>query len=329
MVVLVSGCVQRRLTGPEVVALAQKALRDERSLHYTLDIELDTDLIKDQLIVEVWEVPPDRLELRVLDASAMQLTGLAFVTDGAQSISYLPQAREAVIGPAELVKMPSVLANLVSLRRDWVLAIEASDAHVVAREREQGLVLYRIEAALGPGGAAQFWFDARDWLARQIVYQDEHLGTGTIHIRDLQTSDRAAEIDLALELPADVPTRSVTGKESRVYSYGQAQRGAGFRLRVPQVLPSETRFAWAYQLEQSVTFVYEGAYPFRLVQGPDVGFDWTAGRVPILVRGRQGILFEQDGKDSLTLIWREDDLKFTISGSLNEQEIRRIAESLE
>jgi hypothetical protein len=327
--ILVGGCVQRRLTGPEVVALAQKALREERSSHYVLDIELDTDLIKDQLVIEVWEVPPDRLELRVLDASTIQLTGLAFVTDGMQSISYLPQAREAVIGPADLVKMPAVLASLVSLRRDWVLAIDPSDAHVVARERQRGLVLYRVEAALGPGGTAQLWFDARDWLARQIVYQDEHLGTGTIHIRDLQTSDRAAEIDLTLDLPVDVPTRSVTGEESRIYGYEQAQRAASFRLRVPQVLPLETHFAWAYQSEQSMAFVYEGSSRFQLVQGPAVGFDLMAGGVPILVRGHQGLLFEQDGEDALTLTWREDDLKFTISGALNEQEIRRIAESLD
>jgi len=324
-----AGCVSRRLTGPEVVSLAQQVLHQERASHYTLDIELSTDLIRDQLVVEVWEAPPDHLELRVLDASTMQLAGLAFATDGVRSVSYLPHTNEAVVGPAELVKMPSVLASLVSSRRDWVLAIEAAKARVVGRERRQGLLLYRIEAALGTSGSAQFWFDSQDWLVRQIVYQDEHLGTGTIYVRDLTSSDRATEIDLELPLPAGVPTRTVAPEQSRTYSYEEAQRGVGYRLRIPTALPPETHLAWAFQSEQSVTFVYEGREPFRITQQPDMGFELLVEGTLVPVRGYQGTLVKQEMDGVLTLVWREDGLRFSISGSLGENEVMRIAESLQ
>lgn len=203
------GCLHRRLDGAEVVSLAQRALSQPKAAHLVLQIEIDTDLIKDSLVVEVWEKPPQQMRVQVLSADTPQFRQLAFAIDGATSTLYVPHADKVMVGPRDLVRMPAVLEEAIRARREWILATDAQAARVLARERLGGLVVYKIEAQRGQTGWAHFWVDVRDWFVRKIAYQDEYLGSGTIVVEQLEYNADLAD-QFAFEPPAGVPVIEVT-----------------------------------------------------------------------------------------------------------------------
>lgn len=197
------------MTGEQVIALAQQSLRQEKGLHAFLEIELDTDLIKDALLVELWEEPPERLKLVVLESGNPQLRELAFTTDGSQSKSYLPHANTVTEGPATSVKLPSVLETPVEARRAWILEADAETSRVIGVERDSGLVLYHVQATVGTIEAVEFWIDAHNWLVWRVVYDDTYLGKGTIALRDVQLVDDVPESSFELDVPSGVPVTRV------------------------------------------------------------------------------------------------------------------------
>jgi outer membrane lipoprotein-sorting protein len=326
---IVVGCLSHRMTGVEVVNLAQQALSETTAFHLVLDIEINTDLIKDSLSVEVWERPPSLFKLQVLSALNPQLHHLAFTTDGVQSESYNPHANEVTVGPVDLVKMPSVLDSLVRARREWIQAADAREARVIARERQEGLVVYKIEIPRGRSGSAQFWIDARDWLVRQVTYEDDYLGSGTIHVRQIQRLDDLADAEFRLQIPDGVPRTEITMEDERALTFEEAQMAVSFPLRRPAFLPPDTQFLVAYQIEQNIAMVFEGAHSFTLVQGPNIGSVPTSEATVISLSAQQAMLVRDDKSGGLLLTWREDDLQFSIAGLLDQEELVRIAESLQ
>ena len=207
--VLVTACLRQRMTGGQVIRQAQQLLQLEGGYHAVLDIEVDTDLIKDALSVELWEEPPDRLRLVVLESGNPQLRELAFTTDGTQSKSYLPHANTLTVGPAASVRLPSVLQTPVQARREWILGADADTARVIGVERDAGLVLYHVQTAVGEQEAVQFWIDARDWLVRRVTYADTYLGSGTVVVREVQLMDDVPETRFELDVPDGVPVTEV------------------------------------------------------------------------------------------------------------------------
>jgi outer membrane lipoprotein-sorting protein len=207
--ILLVSCLRERMTGEQVITLAQQSLQQEKGLHAFLEIEVDTDLIKDALSVELWEAPPERLKLVVLESGNPQLRELAFTTDGSQSRSYLPYANTVTEGPATSVKLPSVLQTPVEARREWILNADAETSRVIGVERDAGLVLYHVQATVETLEAVQFWIDARDWLVRRVVYEDAYLGNGTIALREVQLMDNVPESSFELDVPSEVPVTEV------------------------------------------------------------------------------------------------------------------------
>ncbi len=335
-VLLAGGCLTHRLSAVEVARRAQGALREASACHYTLDIELNTDLLKDSLTVEVWARYPDHYKVKVHSADSPQLRGLAFTTDGVQSKLYTPNTNEVVIGPAESVRLPSVIDSLIHAPREWLLNANPEQARLLAREREDGLVVYKVELPLGTGGRARYWIDVRHWLVRRVIYQDEYLGTGVIRVQDITCygdtpppGGTLSDEQFELEIPEGVPITELKLKEHRPLTLEEAQMAVSFPLRTPTYLPPNTRFAAAYQLDKNMALFYDGQHAFTLVQGPHIGPVPQEGTETLHLRGRQATLVQDEEHNGLLLTWREGDLQFSLAGSLEREEAIRIAESLQ
>ncbi len=297
--------------------------------HTILNIDIDTEMIKDSLTVELWEKQGTHLKIRVLDASTAQLRGIAFATDGRSSVSYTPHTNTAIVGPADIVHMPQVIENPVLARRQWLQSADLAKTQLLARVREQGLVVYKVEIPLGQEGRAQYTIDARQWWIRQVEYNDQHLGAGVVR---LDTQQCFADLDDALftlDIPDGATLDEVEIKENRPLTIQEAQTRVGFRLREPRYLPPDTQFFAAYQLDKNMALIYTGAYAFTLVQGPKIGAVPQQDVTLIPLRGRQATLVQQPDYGGIVVTWSEDDLQFSIAGSLNLNEILQIAESLE
>jgi hypothetical protein len=323
------GCLEHRLTAAEVVRHTQASLDEMSACRSILDLDIDTDLLKDSISLEVWEQRPAALKVQVLSAVNPQLQGMAFTTDGQQSTSYSSHANQALIGPANRVKMPLVLERLLEVRTDWIQMADPEEAAIAAKEREGGLVMYKVRIPLSAAGYAQYAVDARQWWVRQIVYEDEYLGKGQIDVREVECFSELAAIQFALDIPSGVPITKVSMEDSRPLTMEEAQMAVPFPLRTPLYLPAGTRFTVAYQLDKNVALVYAGERSFTLVQGPGIGQVPQEQATPVPLRGQQAMAISDAEREGWVLTWREDGLQFSISGSLEQQEIIRIAESLE
>lgn len=324
-----SGCLGYRLTPGEVVQLAQGALESAPVCRSLLELEIDTDLLKDSVTLQLWEERPLHFKIEVLAAVNPQLEGLAYTTDGLQSTSYLPHENQVLVGPADQVKLPLVIERVLRSRLAWLQGADPQNARLVAREREGGLVLYRIEIPLAEGGYAEYSIDARQWWVRKVDYQDSSLGQGRIEVREIECYEQTPGGTFELDLPEGVPVQQVEIVRSQSLTIKQAQIQVSFPLRTPAYLPEGTEFAVAYQLDRNVALVYTGEHSFTLVQGPGIGQVPQEGATTIALRGRQATLIPDPEHAGVVLTWREDDLQFSISGSLEPSEIIRLAESLE
>jgi outer membrane lipoprotein-sorting protein len=239
---LVGGCLNERLLADEVVRRAQKALDRVKDCHMVLDIEMDTDLVKDSISVEVW-ASSNRLKVQVLSALNPQLQDLAFSTDGERSMSYSPHANQVLVGPADVVRLPSIVEQLIAARKEWIREVKPEEARIIARERRGGLVVYRIEAPLGETGVAQYAIDAKQWWVRQIVYQDDYMGRGTITMREIECMAHIPPEQFDLDIADGVPVRQVTLEGSRRPALQDTRSVVGFALRAPACVPAGAEFS--------------------------------------------------------------------------------------
>lgn len=330
VVLLAVGCVSHRLSGAEVIHLAQQALAAHRAWHLILDIEIDTDMIKDSLSVEVWEEQPSQVKLVVLDAQNAQLRQLAFASDGTESLSFSPHRSEVTVGPVDLVKMPSVLASLIEAYSDWILRADAYQARVVAIERQEGLVLYNVTLPLSQGNAS-YWIDARDWLVRKITYEDDYLGRGAITVRSIERADDWPDSTFDLAIPDGVPITEVSVKEDDPLTLQEAQAAADFSLRVPTYPPVRDfpESVVAYQIGEKIVVLYTGQPAFTLLQGREIEPAPAGEGTEVSVADQGAMLFQDEQGGGRLLLWQEGDIQYSLAGNLASEELIRIAESLE
>jgi hypothetical protein len=312
-----------------VVQLAQGALTEAPVCRSLLELEIDTDLIKDSVTLRLWEAQPSRIKVEVLSAVNPQLDGLAFTTDGQESMSYLPQANRVQVGAADLVRLPLVLETALRQRIAWLRDADPQNARLIAQDREGGLVVYRIELPLAHEGYVRYTIDARQWWVRQVEYRDAYLRQGQIRVREIECSGTASEGVFELDLPPGVSVEEARVEKSQPLTIKAAQMEVPFPLRTPTYLPTGTRFAAAYKLDRNVALVYTGERPFTLVQGPGIGQVPQGGANKITLRGQPALLIPDPDHDGMVLTWQEDDLQFSISGALEQSEIIQLAGSLE
>ena len=324
-----NGCLGHRLKAADVVRQAQASLDEARACRSILYLDMDTDLLKDSVSLEVWEQEPASLRVRVLSAANPQLQGMAFTTDGTQSTSYSPHTHQVLVGPAERVKLPLVLERLLEARTDWIRQADPEEATLVAKERKDGLVMYEIRIPLSAAGYVQYTVDARQWWIRQIRYEDEYLGRGQIQVREMSCFPELGAAQFALDIPSDVPITEVSMQDSRPLTMEEAQRTVPFPLRTPVYLPAGAQFVAAYRLDENVALVYTGEQSFTLVQGPSIGRVPQEQATPVPLRGQQAMVISDPEGIGWVLTWREGGLQFSVAGTLEQQEIIRIAESLE
>ena len=324
-----SGCLGHRMSAVEVVQHVQASLQEAQACHSILSLDIDTDLLKESVLLEVWEQGTESLKVSVLSAVNPQLRGMAFTTDGKQSMSYSPHANQVLVGPADRVKLPVVLARLVESRTDWIRQADPEDAAIVAKKREEGLVLYEVQIPLSASGFAVYSVDARQWRIWQIVYEDDYLGKGQIDVREMACVPEFADAQFLLDLPSGVPITEVSMADSRPLTIEEAQMAVPFPLQLPVYLPEGTRFEAAYQRDENVAMMYAGERSFTLVQGPDIGQVPQEQATVVPLRGQPAMLSPDPEREGWMLTWRKDGLQFSVAGSLGQDEIFRIAESLE
>jgi hypothetical protein len=323
------GCLGRRLTAAEVVRRMQASLDERGACHSILDLDIDTDLLKESVSLEVWEQGPRSRKVRVLSAVNPQLQGMAFATDGDQSMLYFPHVDQFLVGPVNRVRMPLVLEVPVEGGAEWLRLAGPETATIVAKERADGLVMYEVQVPLSAGGYARYSVDARQWWVREIEYEDAYVGWGQLRVREVSCHLDMAPSQFALDVPSDVSITEVSTDDNRLLTIEEAQMSVPFPLREPGYLPEGTEFREAYPLGGSIAMEYVGEKPFTLIQGPGISYVPREQATLVALRGQQATAIRDREHGGWELSWREDGLQFSVAGTLEQKEIIRIAESLQ
>ena len=82
-------------------------------------------------------------------------------------------------------------------------------------------------------------------------------------------------------------------EDERPLTLDEAQMAVGFPLRHPTYKPPETTFVVAFQIDQNIAMVFEGAHSFTLVQGPNIGSVPTSEATMISLSGQQAVLVQE------------------------------------
>ncbi|MBN1936444.1 MAG: hypothetical protein JW934_17405 [Anaerolineae bacterium] len=318
------------MSAAEVTQNAQQALGKMQVCHAVLNVELNTEMFQESLSIELWERYPEWLRFDLRSASSPQLAGIAFTTDGETSILYSPHSNVATVGPADAVHMPQVIETIVDARRSWLREADPSQAELFAKVRENGLMVYKIDLTLRQHGSARYTIDAHHWWVRQIEYEEEYAGKGVIRLESMDCFDKLDDALFNIDIPEGATLEEAKIEDNSPLSLDEAQKKVSFKLRIPDasVLPEGTRFLVAYQLDKNMALVYTGPHSFTLVQGPNIGRVPEENATPVALSRARGVLIDDPEHNGLLLTWREDNLQFSIAGSLDRATIEMIANSL-
>jgi outer membrane lipoprotein-sorting protein len=327
-------------TSEEIVAKLREVEASTDAAHAELEINIDAQGRSEYLKIEVWEKKPNKFRAEVLDASDAEVSGGLTVADGDQVWIYQPSKNEVLVGevgPDE----PSSPRDAIRFVDEIVQrALDTSQIELAGEEDVAGKATYKLvltptqdeEAILPPGSTATLWVDQESWVVLQAHLQGEILGEGrmTVLSFELNPEDLADSL-FQFEIPEGAQVVDIEDKRPTPVTLDEARSQAGFALLAPGYVPAGVTLIDVLTMDEAVILHYDHSdTSFTIIQG----WSHTDGEVPlgqkseVAVRGGTADLIT-DGLGNSFLIWTENDVTIAIAGHISQEEVLKVAESLQ
>ncbi len=329
----VAGCRLDQPVTPDEIARQIREIQIEADdLHASLELTLNTDVLQDRLLIEMWEKKTDKLRVEILEANNADWRGMTLVINGQQAWLYNPQRQQVTVGNRDQVKLP-MIQDVIYAMQDLLRTTEADRLQLLGIVKVNDSEAYKLAYAIPDDGQATVWIDREQWLPLRVEYEDPVLGQGTIIFHSYETNQGLAEGLFQFQPPPGVNVISIEGPAGpQAITLDQAKSAAPFPLLVPSYIPPETNLTQIFEVGRSFAFYYEGQHPFTLVQGQSEATAHlpTSGSVQyITLRGTQATFVANAGQGGTFLGWEENGVHISIAGALSQEEAIKIAESLE
>lgn len=321
---LVTGC---SMTGERLVERTAKQVDRLQSYYAELDAVVFSLEGEQQYRVKQWLQKPDRWRVEVETNTGQQI----FVCDGEQVWIYQPGIEEyfrldahtarEIAPPFLLTGFLEQLTQAMSPNFEGVQKIENRHYYVASFETSSQWETVRL------------WLDKKSLFPIIIeTYQDE----------ELLNRLTCTSLTLNPEFREDIFT--YTGENQREVvahclvrplSLDDAKRDWPLPVYLPSYLPESTRLFIISHAEEDgqeqLTLVYEGQYPFSLVQRSksERGLRITEGMKEIVVGGSPGYLQQNMENELKTLWWSNQTSDFVLTGSISLPELLLVAQSLQ
>jgi len=354
---LLGGC-RDRPTAEEIVAKMKEVEASIENAHAVVEFSVQAQGMDMDLAVEMWEKGPNKFRAEVLEASEGDFVGVVSVTDGQQVWMYHPGENEVVVGKVgELGMDDEELLNprqAIGLMEEGIQQVlDTCDVELVGEEDVDGAATYKLEFTRREGeesplpipmpmeGKVTLWVEQERWIALQARFEGGALGEGWMRVRSFEFNAGVADDRFQFDIPADAHVINAEDMQPTPLTLDEARAQAGFTLLVPGYLPegltlidvftvngafvlhydhSTTSFTVMQRLSQEA----EGPERQLIEQRPLRG----AEELEITVRGQAATLIT-DGLDNSFLTWTEDGVVITIAGRIGQDEILKVAESLQ
>jgi outer membrane lipoprotein-sorting protein len=353
LVPLVAGCGQR-ITAEEIVERMRETLDTTRDAHAVLVADAQVQGMALALSAEVWEQTPNRFRIEVLDASLPEFDGMVMVVDGEQAWLYEPASNRVRVGEAGVMDVPLPQEMLGHLQEVIQGVLDASDVELVGEDTVAGHEAYTlvltpkegedVPQVIPAGGEATVWVDKEEGYVLKAEFDSEALGRGSLEVQSFELNPGLPDELFAFEIPDGAEVIEVTGSMSAPLTLDEARERVDFQLLVPAHLPDGATLievAWIgdaldpeydaivlqYDLAPGASFAVMQAFPAPQAeeQAGAPGVD----RTEITVRGHQGWLVTHERLDRRFVTWTENGVHINIGGQISEEELLKVAESLE
>jgi outer membrane lipoprotein-sorting protein len=336
------GC-QDRPTAEEIVAKMQEVEASIEDAHAVVEFSVQTPEKGVDLAVEMWEKSPNKFRAEVLEASADDLVGTVSVTDGQQVWMYNPSENEALVGRVGEfgVDEPLDPRRMIELMEEGIQQVlDICDVELVGEEDVDGAATYVLEftpkegeevSSLPVEGTGTLWVEQERWIALQAQFDGGSLGQGRMYVRSFEFNVGVADDRFQFEVPEGVEVIQVEDTQPRHLTLDEAQAEAEFPLLVPTYLPEDTTLIDVFAAGEGFVLYYDHASTsFTVVQGLSLQMErpLSGDTSDVTVRGQTATL-TTDGLENSLLTWAEDGVVIAIAGRISQDEILRVAESLQ
>jgi outer membrane lipoprotein-sorting protein len=308
--------------------------------HAVLEISVEGQGMDEDLVIEVWEKKPDKFRAEVLETSDPEFEEAISVTDGGQVWMYQPSQNEVLVGKigADEPSSPRDMIQFVDEMIQRVL--DTSEVKLVGEETVADLATYKLELTpkegdetiLPAGGKVTLWVDRDRWIVLQAHFSGEVLGEGWMRVRAFELNTGIADDRFHFEIPEGANVISIEDMRPKSLTLDEARAQADFALLVPSYLPEGVTLIEVFTVEGAFIMHYDhSTTSFAVVQGRSQ----EERQVPIgqeteiAVRGQTATLITDEARGNSFLTWVEDGVTITIAGHIGQDEILRVAESLQ
>jgi outer membrane lipoprotein-sorting protein len=336
---LVVGC-QSQPTAEEIVVKLKEVEASTEDAHAVLVIDIQGQGMDENLTVEVWEKKPDKFRAEVLESSDPDYAGAVTVADGQQVWMYQPSKNEVVVGEVGPDGSSSPRDMIREVDEVIQRALDTSEVNLAGEEDVAGRKTYKLEltptenedAFLPAGSKATLWVDQEDWFVLQAEISGDLLGRGWMSVRSFELNTGLDEGLFQFDIPEGAQVTDMKDKRPTSVTLDEARSRAGFPLLVPGYLPEGVTLIDVLAMGEAIILRYDHSpISFTIIQGSgDDTMPLPVGsqQSEVPVRGQTATLFSDGGSSNL-LTWTENGVVITIAGYISQDELLKVAESLQ
>ncbi|HSJ57117.1 MAG TPA: DUF4367 domain-containing protein [Anaerolineae bacterium] len=343
---LIAGCGER-VTAEEIVERVRETVDSTRDAHAVVVADAQVQGMALAVTAEVWEQMPNRFRVQVLEASQPELVGTTMVTDGQQAWLYEPTENRVMVGAAGELDMPLPQEVLGHLQEAIQGVLDASTVELSGEETVAGHDTYRLvltpkegaeaQPALLSSGTTTLWVDQEEWFVLKVLFESEALGRGSLEVQSFELNPGLPDDLFTFEIPEGAEVVDVKANAPVHLSLEQARAQAGFPLLVPAYVPAGATLIDVYLVSGTVVMDYNHASEasFTILQASPAPEVEDTREVPgverqeVTVHGQPAWLVTQPQMDRRFVTWTENGVYINIGGQIGEEELLKVAESLE
>jgi outer membrane lipoprotein-sorting protein len=335
---LLGGC-QRQPTAQEIVAKLQEVEASTEDAHAILEFSAKGQGTDQDLVVEAWEKRPNKFRAEVLEANDSELVGATSVTDGQQFWMYEPGKNEVVVGevgPDEPSSFQGAIRDMEDMIRQ---VLDATDVKLAGEEDVAGAATYKLEltpregdeAILPAGSQVTLWVDQERWVVLQAYFSGGIAGEGQMRVRSFELNTGIADDRFQFQTPEGTKVTKAEDKRPKHLTLDEARAQADFTLLVPTYVPEGVTLIDVLTMGEAFILHYDhSTTSFSVIQGFSDGVREapTGQKTEVTVRGQTANLIA-DSLGNNFLTWVENGVTITIAGRISQDEIMKVAESLQ
>ena len=335
---LLGGC-QKQPTAQEIVAKLEEVEASTEDAHAILEVSATGQGMDEDLVVEVWEKRPNKFRAEVLEANDPELAGAISVTDGQQFWAYQPSQNEVMVGevgPDEPSSFREALQHMEDMIRQ---VLDATDVKLAGEEDVAGVATYKLELTpreddeeiLPAGSQVTLWVDQERWIVLQAYFSGGIVGEGRMRVRSFELNTGIADDRFQFEIPEGAKVTKAEDKRPKPLTLDEARAQADFTLLVPTYLPEGVALIDVLTVDGAFILHYDhSTTSFTVIQGLSEGVREAppGQKTEVTVRGQTANLIT-DGLGNNFLTWTENEVAITVAGRISQDEILKVAESLQ